>query len=134
MKLSEPIGNPAWGAFFVRVAVGIFFVLKGLHDVDHAPLVIQTVGILKNLSHNGITLIGILIPYLEIIGGALLVLGFWTVIGAYMASAIALFFVYTVGFRDAGIVNRDLVVFAASLSLLYTGAGAMSLDKMLKST
>ena len=133
MKLSDPIGNPAWGAFFVRVAVGIFFVLKGLHEIEHAPIAIQTVGVLRNLSHVGVTLLGILIPYLEIAAGTLLLLGFWTVVGAYATSAIALFFVYTVGVREAQLLNRDLVILAASLSLLYTGAGALSLDKMLKS-
>ena len=137
MKPSEPIGNPAWGALFVRLAVGFFFVLKGLNEVDHAPIAIQSVGVLKNLSPHVVTLLGILIPYLEIAAGSLLVLGFWTTLGAFGASAIALFFIYMVGIFPRGIspqlLNKDLVVLAGSLSLLYTGAGAFSVDKFRKS-
>ena len=134
MKPSEPIGNPAWGAFFVRVAVGCFFVLKGLNEIQHAPIPFNGVGVLKNLPPHVNTLLGILVPYLEIACGALLVVGFWTIIGAICASSIALLFVYVVGVfpKDAQLLNKDLVILAGSLSLLYTGAGAFSVDKFRK--
>ena len=131
MKPSEPIGNPAWGAFFVRVAVGCFFVLKGLNEIQHVPIAVSGGGLLRNLPPHVNTLLGILIPYLEIAAGALLVVGFWTIIGAMCASLIALFFVYAVGVfpRGAQLLNQDLVLLAGSISLLYTGAGAFSVDK-----
>jgi uncharacterized membrane protein YphA (DoxX/SURF4 family) len=136
MNTSEPIGNPAWGAFFVRVAVGCFFVLKGLHELNNLPIAVQGVGFLKNVPPHLLTLFGFLIPYLEILFGALLVVGFWTIIGAVGTSLIALLFVYVVGVFTGGsakVLNKDLIVLAGALSLLYTGAGAFSVDKFRKS-
>ena len=134
MKPGEPIGNPAWGALFIRVAVGCFFVFKGLNEIDHAPIAIQQVGLLKNMPAHLHTLLGLLIPYLEIVAGSLLVIGFWTTIGAAAASLIALFFVYAVGVFPSGshLLNRDLIVLAGAMSLLYTGSGAFSVDGFRK--
>lgn len=138
MKPSEPIGNAAWGAFFVRVAVGCFFVLKGLNEIQQAPLAIQANGMFRNMPPHMGMLLGILIPYLEVAAGGMLVVGFWTTVGAFFASIIALFFVYVVGVapRDfhSHLLNKDLIVLAASLSLLYSGAGALSVDKFRKSS
>ena len=135
MNTSEPIGDPAWGAFFVRVAVGAFFVFKGLNELEHLPVAIQATGYLKHLPPHVLALLGFLIPYLEILFGSMLVAGFWTIIGAIGTSLIALFFVYASGISPLTIklANKDFIVLAGALSLLYTGAGALSVDKFRKS-
>jgi putative oxidoreductase len=72
-----------------------------------------------------------LYAFLQIAGGILLILGFWTQVAALM------FVIFTgaelyIEWRARDILKRDIVfyllTFTISLSLLLTGAGAFALD------
>lgn len=82
----------------------------------------------------GITNTNILVTvfaWIEIIGGAALVLGLYTQVAALVFALINFVEMYA-EHKDATLVKRNIVfyilLFVISLSLLFTGAGAYSLD------
>lgn len=132
--MNEPIGNPIWGPFFIRVALGAYFLLAGLAKLDNIQGFIQEVQSFNILSPHMSTLYGILLPYVEIAGGTLLILGIWTTLAALLISLMLLSFVIAFGFfpRGGSMFNKDILLLAAALSLMYSGAGAMSIDRFRK--
>ena len=139
MKISEPIGNPAWGALFVRIAIGVLFVLGGLHQLSlpmssEAARVIHPVGLLQSMPPHTVTFLNLAFPYIQIASGVLLLIGFWTTLGAVVATLVAAMILYRTGiFPQHDMLNKDVIVFAGALSLMYTGAGAFSVDSFRKS-
>ena len=131
MKLSEPIGNAMWGALFLRLTLGGLFIIAGLKKLDDPVGFIQVVQSYNVLPHRGANLYAILLPYLEIGCGTLLVAGFWTTLGALIASALLASFIFAVGIRpnESGVYNKDLILLAAALSLMFSGSGAWSIDQ-----
>lgn len=150
MKPSEPIGNPIWGAFIVRVTLGAFLVLLGLgvisdNGASHAalsqlPALTADGPVLSKVPPELVSGFRAFIPYLEIAIGTLLILGFWTTYAAIAAAVLLGLFVQKVGIflptgaeATAKLLNKDTILLAAALSLLYTGSGAMSVDGFRKS-
>ena len=68
---------------------------------------------------------------LEIISGAMILVGLYTQIVA-LVLALLIFIELYAEYKESSLVKRDIVfyilIFAISLSLLFTGAGAFSLD------
>lgn len=134
MKLNEPIGNPLYAPFFVRVTLGAYFVLAGFAKLEDLPSFIAEVQGFNMLPSHLATLFAILLPYLEIIAGALLVLGMWTTLAAMITSMLLAAFVWAFGLfpNRPDLFNKDLILLAASVSVLYSGAGAFSIDRFRK--
>jgi putative oxidoreductase len=68
---------------------------------------------------------------IEILGGVALIFGFYTQISALVIALITFIEAYA-EYKDSSLVKRNLVFYilllAISISLLFTGAGAFSLD------
>lgn len=135
MKMHEPIGNSLYGPLLIRCSIGAWFVLAGLMKLDNPSLFVQQVERMNIIPAPFSTLYGILLPYLELGVGALLVLGVFTTLGAILASVLLLSFVFAFGIFPSGgaLFNKDILILAAALSLLYSGAGAFSIDRFRKS-
>lgn len=131
MKINEPVGNPNVGPFFLRVALGGYFVIAGLMKLDNLPGFIQEVSKFGILGTNVSRLYATLLPYLEIVSGTLLVLGFWTTLAALLSTVMLLSFIYAIKIFPNGnyLFNKDLILLAASICLMFTGAGSLSIDK-----
>lgn len=134
MKMNEPIGNPIWGPFLIRITLGLYFMAAGYAKLDNIPGFIKEVESFQILSPHMATLYGILLPYMEILGGGLLLIGIWTTLAAFVVSLMLFSFVMAFGIFPKGgyLFNKDLLLLAASISLLYSGAGAMSIDRFRK--
>ncbi|MBX7144695.1 MAG: DoxX family protein [Oligoflexia bacterium] len=132
--MNEPIGNPIWGPFLIRMTLGLYFMLAGYAKLDNIPGFIKEVESFQILPPHLATLYGILLPYMEILGGTLLVIGIWTTLAAFVISLMLLSFVMAFGVFPKGgyLFNKDVLLLAASISLLYSGAGAMSIDRFRK--
>lgn len=78
-------------------------------------------------SNTAVTIFGLI----EIIGGATLVLGLYTQVAALVFALINFVEMYA-EYKDATLVKRNIVfyilLFVIAVSLLFTGAGAYSLD------
>lgn len=131
MKINEPIGNPNIGPFFLRVTLGGYFVVAGLMKLDNLPGFIEEVRKFDVMGPNVARLYATLLPYLEVVCGTLLCLGFWTTLAALIASLLLTSFVFAfkVFPNNNYLFNKDLILLAAAISLMYTGAGSLSIDK-----
>ncbi|MCB0339370.1 MAG: DoxX family protein [Bdellovibrionales bacterium] len=130
-KPSTPIGNSIWGPLFVRLAVGSYFVLAGLAKLDNHALFISEVQKMGVLPPMMSTLYGILLPYVEIVGGGLFLIGLWTILSGFLLGLLLISFVIALGFHPSafGPFNKDLILLAAVISVMYSGAGALSIDR-----
>ena len=135
MKMNEPIGNPIWGPFILRIVLGAYFVLAGWAKLSNVPGFIKEVQSFGVLPAQAATLYGILLPYFEIVAGVFLIIGIWTTLAALLTSLMLLSFVMAFGiFPKTGalLFNKDILLLAASISLMYSGAGAISVDRFRK--
>lgn len=139
MKINEPIGDPIYAPFFIRIALGALFIMAGLGKLNDIPGFIRIVQEYKIpfFPPHIAVVYGTLLPYVEIGAGALMILGFWTTLSALMTSLMLLSFVIANGALAGPIAHRvldkDVILLAASISLLFSGSGAFSIDRFRKS-
>lgn len=140
MKFGEPIGSAIYAPLFVRITLGFFFYFSGRAKLDGLPGYVLPQFVKQVKEYNILpdqlaTVYAILLPYLEIILGGLLIVGLWTTLAAGLAALILGSFVYLFGLYSGNgriVLNKDLVLLGAALSLLYSGAGVFSIDKFRK--
>lgn len=144
MNLDKPIGDSSYGPMFLRLALGAFFVFSGLAKVDEPSVLISQVKGAEVFADKWATVYAILLPYLEIAGGGLLIAGFWTTLGALLVTICVGSVMYifgpelgdtvaTVGvFKPRGYATKEVILLAASIAMLFTGPGALSVDSMKK--
>ena len=131
MKPSTPIGNSKYGPLLVRVSLGAYFVLAGLAKLENPHLFIteiKNMGLLPDLMA---TLYGILLPYIEITAGALLIIGFWTILASFLSALMLISFIIALGLTPMPHTpfNKDIILLGAAISIMYSGAGALSIDR-----
>jgi uncharacterized membrane protein YphA (DoxX/SURF4 family) len=132
---SDPIGNPLFGPFLVRVGLGGYFALAGLVKLENITVFVDRVRAFGILPNELATLYGLLLPYAEIAVGTLLILGFWTTVASALASLMLSSFIVALGLfpnSQVMVFNKDIILLGGSLSLLYSGSGAMSVDRFRK--
>ena len=132
--MNQPIGNSLYGPLLIRLSLGAYFILAGLSKLDNLEGFVVEVKKLAILPEPFATLYGTLLPYIEIGGGSFLILGIWTTLAAIIISLLLASFVFAFGIfpNNTDLFNKDLILLAASLSLMYSGAGAFSIDQFRK--
>lgn len=118
---------------FLRVATGAVFLGHGWQKLGQGvPAVALFLG---GLGFPAPELFAVLLIAAEVGGGALLILGAYTHWAAKATAFVALVALLTVhlknGFMGPGGFEFILVLLAASVSLMITGAGKYSLDRKL---
>ncbi|RME60238.1 MAG: DoxX family protein [Candidatus Dadabacteria bacterium] len=136
MKLNQPIGKPSYGPLIIRVMLGIYFFLAGylkLEDVFAFVDIVKEQGV---LSEQLAILVGITLPYFEVVVGVLLIIGIWTTAVALVASLILAGIIFTFGIfpGETEMINKDLVLLAAAISLMFSGPGGYSIDNIKSSS
>ena len=122
------------GLFILRVVVGMVFFAHGWQKF----FMLGIDGVIAGFGQMGVPMPHIVAPaiaVLELAGGLALILGLWTrIFGALLAiemvAAILLVHVTAGFFLPAG-MEFALTLFAASLCLAISGAGAISVDGVL---
>lgn len=134
MKLNEPLGDARYGPLFIRLPLGAYLILAALSKMHHASAFVEEIRRFKMLPDNLATLYGILLPYVEITAGVFLIIGIWTTLSALLSALMIFSFLLAFGFFPSGlnIFNKDLLVLGGALSLMYSGAGAYSVDSFRK--
>jgi putative oxidoreductase len=118
---------------FLRVSLGAIFLTHGWQKfVGGVPGV---AGFLGSLGFPAPEVFAVLLIAIEIVGGALLILGAYTHWVAKALAAVALIAIITVhfknGFNGPGGYEYVLLMLAAAVSLMITGAGKWSVDHAL---
>ena len=131
IKFNKPVGDAMYGPLLIRLALGGYLLMAGLAKLDNIPGFVNEVQAFNYMPEHFSTVYGILVPYLEVIFGGMILLGMWTTLAAGMGGLIILSFVFAFGVfpYTSKIFNKDLILLSAALSLLYTGAGALSIDR-----
>ena len=142
MKLNQPIGNAEYAGLLIRMPLGAYFILAGLAKLDSPMAFLEEVkkfkvviGGVSILREPLTTLYGVILPYAEIGVGALLVVGLWATLAAALSSLMLLSFILALGpvvSPKPFTLNKDVLLLGASLSLLYCGAGKLSVDRFRK--
>ncbi len=133
MKFTEPIGNAAFAPLFIRLSLGAYFVMAGLAKSKDVPSFIAEVQQFGFIHEHLATIIGIALPYIEIGAGGMLIMGMWTTLASLVLCIMLSAFVYAFGiFPRADLFNTDIILLAAAISVLFSGSGALSVDKFRK--
>lgn len=134
MKINEPIGNAIYGPLLIRLPLGLYLIMAGLYMLSSQNAVVNAIQGLRVLPEPFATLYGVLLPYIAIAFGSLILIGLWTTLAALVVSFTLLPWIFGLGLFDhRHFLNRDLILLGASLSLMYSGAGACSVDRFRKS-
>ena len=120
--------------FVLRVSLGLIFLLHGYQKLQTG--VTGVGGFLAGLGFPAPEAFAILLIAAEIVGGILLILGLFTHWAAKLLAFVALVALLTVHVRNGFFLASNgyeyiLLIFAASLSLMVTGPGKWSLDRLL---
>ena len=134
IKINQPVGPAWWAPFIIRISLGAYFTLAGLSKLEALSAFIRQVKGFGVLPDNVASLYATLLPYGEVAIGLLLILGLWTTLIALLSSFLLLTFVCAFGVfpGDYDLFNKDLILLAASFSLMYSGPGGYSLDNVRK--
>ena len=121
-----------WAPLTLRVALGIIFVWHG-YDKLTAIGIPGVAGFLGSLGIPFPELMAYILTYGEFIVGGFLILGLFTHVAAKFTTIVAIVAFFTVHLKNGFAIGNGgyefiMLIFAASVSLLITGAGAYSLD------
>lgn len=132
IKINEPIGSSVWAPFLIRVTLGMYFIMAGLSKLDVLSAFIEQVKTFGMLPGNVAALYGTLLPYAEVAIGGLMIVGLWTTLMGILSGFLLFSFVCAFGFfpGDHDIFNKDVILLATAVSLMYSGPGIYSLDNI----
>lgn len=132
MNFLERIHNMDLGHLLVRIAMGIVFIQHGWMKVNGME---GTIGFFDTLGFPAF--LAYFVAYLEVIGGAALILGVFTRYAAILLAitmAVAVFKVHFAnGFSvSAGGYEFALVLMLGSLAIAFMGAGSYAVERFFK--
>ena len=136
MSLSSPIFKSGFAPVLVRISLGMFLFLAGWKKFQEPELFIEVVKSFHVMPDKAAVLYGTLLPYAEMLSGTLLFFGALTTFAAGLSTVLLFSVVYAYGVfpEGHGVFNKDIVLLAASLSLLASGAGSFSVDSFRNSS
>jgi len=129
-----------WGLLILRLGMGLIFLVHGWPKLNPNSPMKGTAGFAGFLKQMGVPLPGLfawVVALLETVGAVLLILGLGTRILAigFAIDMVVAIFVAKRGFMKVPFMAQqttgwefDFALLAASLALLFTGAGSIALD------
>jgi len=126
--------NESWGLLAVRLVTGAIFIGHGLpkFGIGGGHGLEGTAGMLEGMGIPLPMLAAILLASSEVIGGAMLIIGFMTRLAAatqVFAMLVAVFMVhFSNGFAGQGGYQWALLLTACAFALMIDGAGRYSVD------
>ncbi len=136
MSFSKPLMSSVYSALFIRVPLGVYFILAGRLKLLDAEGFIETVRAFKILPTEVATLFGVMIPWLEVLVGVAIALGILTTLASITASFLLISYILALGVfpNHPDIFNKDLILLGCTLSFLASGSGGFSFDGLRSSS
>lgn len=130
MNLDKPFFSPSLTGTIIRIPIGIYFFLSGRLLLQDPAGLVEAIRYFDIVNDHLAQLYGLSLPYLEIIVGIMLALGFLTSLAAIGGILLLGSFIYAFGIYPDQILpfNKDIVWLASCLALLCSGPGAFSID------
>ncbi|MBS1516298.1 MAG: DoxX family protein [Bacteroidetes bacterium] len=124
-------GDASFGLLLIRLTLGGIFLVAGASKLLHLEEFIKAVKGMGVLPENIAFIFGFILPFIEVIFGALYIIGFFTPITSFVLSMLLVSFLITLK-NDAEIpFTYNWVFLACTLCTMFSGAGLISFDAML---
>jgi len=124
-------GDASLGLLLIRLALGGVFLVAGAAKVLHLEQFIKSVQSMGVMPENIAFVFGFMLPFIEMLFGALYIIGFFTPITSFVLSMLLVSFLVTLK-NDAEIpFTYNWVFLACTLCTMFSGAGLISFDALL---
>lgn len=126
-------GSASFGLLLIRLSIGLIFLISGASKAMDVEGYISDIKSLNILSENLSFIIGFIIPFVEIILGALYIIGFLTPLTSLFLSILTIGSLIASGaISDSGLhFSYNFVILACAITTLFSGAGVLSFDVFL---
>ena len=124
-------GDASFGLLLIRLTLGGVFLFAGASKILHIEQFIKSVQSMGVLPENVAFVFGFMLPFVEILFGALYIIGFFTPITSFVLSMLLVSFLVTLK-NDAEIpFTYNWVFLACTICTMFSGAGLISFDALL---
>lgn len=124
-------GDASFGLLLIRLTLGGVFLFAGASKILHIEQFIKSVQSMGVLPENAAFVFGFMLPFVEILFGALYIIGFFTPITSFVLSMLLVSFLITLK-NDAEIpFTYNWVFLACTICTMFSGAGLISFDALL---
>ncbi len=124
-------GDASFGLLLIRLTLGGVFLFAGASKILHIEQFIKSVQSMGVLPENVAFVFGFMLPFVEILFGALYIIGFFTPITSFVLSMLLVSFLITLK-NDAEIpFTYNWVFLACTICTMFSGAGLISFDALL---
>ncbi|MEI6085379.1 MAG: MauE/DoxX family redox-associated membrane protein [Verrucomicrobiota bacterium] len=86
-----------WFNFILRLGLGGFFIYAGVEKIIDPAGFAKSIGNYKMLPLDGVNLLAITLPWIEVLGGGLLAIGVWRRGNALLIAGLLIVFIVAVG-------------------------------------
>jgi uncharacterized membrane protein YphA (DoxX/SURF4 family) len=124
-------GDASFGLLLIRLTLGGIFLVAGASKLLHLEEFIKNVKAMGIMPENAAFVFGFILPFAEILFGALYIIGFFTPIVSFVLSMLLVSFLITLK-NDAEIpFTYNWVFLACTICTMFSGAGLISFDALL---
>lgn len=120
------------GLLIIRIALGSLFLFAGSKKVLDLQAFIQSVQDTGQMSSTLSFILAFILPFMEMLFGALLIIGLFTPLSAFFISVMCVSFIIVGGPGHPELpFSYNFVLLATSIGLMFTGAGLFSFDAFM---
>ncbi|MEO6696278.1 MAG: DoxX family protein [Ignavibacteria bacterium] len=119
------------GILLIRLSIGLLFLFSGASKVLHLQDFIKSVQDSGQMGDSLAFILAFILPFMEMIFGALYIIGLFTPITSFFLACMSISFLYVLGTGHNELpYSYNFVFLACALSTLFTGAGLISFDAL----
>lgn len=120
------------GILLIRFSIGFLFLFAGARKVLDLQSFIRSVQETGQMNDTLAFILAFILPFMEMIFGALYIIGLFTPITSLFISIMTISFLVVLGVRHEELpYSYNFVILACSIATMFMGAGLISFDALL---